>query len=656
MRSDATAAAGAATVLVVDDNPATLYATGRVLRAAGFTVLEAASGSEACAVAERAGPHVVILDVHLPDIDGFEVCRRLRANDRTSRTPVIHLSATFVKDVDKVQGLEAGADGYLTHPVEPPVLVATVNAFLRARRAEDAVRESRDRLRLAVAAADLAQWDWDVLEDRITWSEDLVRRQGGGGGGGDAPRTVAAFSALVHPDDRDRVALDVNRALVQGGRYRSEFRMLCPDGRTRWVLAMAETTRDADGRVVRLQGVELDITERKLAEEALRRRQRELQTVADNTPDILTRFDRTFRHVFVNRAVERATGLPLSAFLGRTNRELGMPADLCDRWERALTDVFETGRTGSVEFVFDAPDGVRHFASKLVPEVGGDGRVEFVLGVTHDVTVVRREQAAAERARAEAERARAEAERARAEAERARADAERANAAKDRFLAVLSHELRTPLNPVLMAAAALRRDPSLPPAVREDMEMIHRNVELETRLIDDLLDLTRVAHGKLALRSDRVNLADRVREVVRMVDAEAAARQVTLTVDTGADGGAAAGAPFVTGDAARLQQVVWNLLKNAIKFTPAGGRVRVSAAAAGGRARLAVADTGVGIDPAVLPHVFDAFEQGGERVTRRFGGLGLGLSISRALIDLHGGTLTADSPGVGRGATFTVEL
>jgi CheY-like chemotaxis protein len=201
-----------------------------------------------------------------------------------------------------------------------------------------------------------------------------------------------------------------------------------------------------------------------------------------------------------------------------------------------------------------------------------------------------------------------------------------------------------------MAAAALRRDPSLSPAVREDMEMIHRNVELETRLIDDLLDLTRVAHGKLALRSDRVNLADRVREVVRMVDAEAAARQVKVSVE------ADAGPAVVTGDAARLQQVVWNLLKNAIKFTPAGGRIRVSAAPAGDRARLSIADTGVGIDAAVLPHIFDAFEQGGDRVTRRFGGLGLGLSISRALIDLHGGTLTAASPGTGRGATFTVEL
>jgi len=135
-----------ATILVVDDNPATRYSTSRVLKAAGFVVIEAATGGEALAQAEK-GPDLVVLDVNLPDMNGYDVCRMLRSRPDSARTPVVHLSATFVSDVDKVLGFEAGADGYITHPVEPPVLVATVNAFLRARHAEEAMRESEAKFR-----------------------------------------------------------------------------------------------------------------------------------------------------------------------------------------------------------------------------------------------------------------------------------------------------------------------------------------------------------------------------------------------------------------------------------------------------------------------------------------------------------------------------
>src|SRR3954447_16880401 len=157
---------GLAKVLVVDDNPAGRYATARILRSARFEVIEAETGEEAL----RGAPSVdlVVLDVNLPDIDGFEVCRRIRADERTARLPVLHLSATFVKDVDKVQGLEAGADGYLTHPVEPPVLVATINAFLRARRAEDEMRRSEAKFKAifdqAASGILLVSEDFVVLE------------------------------------------------------------------------------------------------------------------------------------------------------------------------------------------------------------------------------------------------------------------------------------------------------------------------------------------------------------------------------------------------------------------------------------------------------------------------------------------------------------
>ena len=234
--------------------------------------------------------------------------------------------------------------------------------------------------------------------------------------------------------------------------------------------------------------------------------------------------------------------------------------------------------------------------------------------------------------------------------------AESANRAKDHFLAVLSHELRTPLTPTLTTIQSMEADPALPADLREGVEMIRRNVELEVRLIDDLLDLTRVSRGKLEMNLRRVDAHDVLRQAVAICDSDLRGKQLTLTLDL------RAAAPAVLADPARLQQVLWNLLKNAVKFTDVGGRVTVATAGDGptpggpGWFALSVVDTGIGIDPDVLPRIFDAFEQGGNAITRRFGGLGLGLAISRALAEQHGGTVTAASDGPGRGATFTLRL
>ena len=239
-----------------------------------------------------------------------------------------------------------------------------------------------------------------------------------------------------------------------------------------------------------------------------------------------------------------------------------------------------------------------------------------------------------------------------AEARHAREEAERANHAKDNFLATLSHELRTPLTPVLMCVAALEGEQSIEPEFRAQLGMIRRNVELEARLIDDLLDLTSAAHAKLRLvRSGPVDVHSLVSNTEQIVLSDAREKSVDLQFDL------TASEYHVGGDAARLQQVFWNLLKNAIKFTPRGGRVAVRTFnPAPGQFALTVEDTGAGITPRTLPVIFRAFEQGETRETRSAGGLGLGLAISKAIIDLHGGTIRAESAGAGLGATFTVKL
>jgi PAS domain S-box-containing protein len=242
------------------------------------------------------------------------------------------------------------------------------------------------------------------------------------------------------------------------------------------------------------------------------------------------------------------------------------------------------------------------------------------------------------------------------ESERAaRAEAEHASRPKDKFLAVLSHELRTPLSPVVMTIPAIESDPQLPQRFRDDLAMVRRNIELEVKLIDDLLDLSRITTGKLRLQMQPVRVHELLLHMIQSSQSDVVAKQLQLTTRLKADN------DQLMGDPARLQQVFWNLLRNAIKFTPDGGRITVSTsniADAGNSKRLVVeiADTGVGIAPEILPRVFDAFEQGDARTTRQFGGLGLGLAISKAVVEMHGGSISASSAGHRQGALFVVKL
>jgi signal transduction histidine kinase len=234
---------------------------------------------------------------------------------------------------------------------------------------------------------------------------------------------------------------------------------------------------------------------------------------------------------------------------------------------------------------------------------------------------------------------------------RARDAAEEASAAKTRFLATVSHELRTPLNSVLMIAESMRDNGALPRPIRNDVDSILRCVELEARLIDDLVDLSRIGSGKLSLDFKPVDLHEPLAEAIRFSAPDARERQLELATDLRATDSR------IVGDPVRLQQIFWNLIRNAIKFTPEGGRITVRSFNAGPDAVIVeVSDTGIGIDPDRLSSIFRAFEQGGPDITARFGGLGLGLSIVQALAEAHGATVRAASGGANQGATFTVSF
>lgn len=343
-----------------------------------------------------------------------------------------------------------------------------------------------------------------------------------------------------------------------------------------------------------------------------------------------------FRIEYVNRAACERTRQSFFEQIGRSMLEL-YPAFGRTGLFDAFSRVVETGEPFRVEsYPIDAP-------ARLVQE----GRVWLSFSVAKlgdGVTVAWRDVTA----RKEAELA----------LERAKAEAEEASHAKDRFLAALSHELRTPLTPVLALASAMENDARFGAEVRENAATIRRNVDLEARLIDDILDVTRIIRGKLALKLREKDLRLVIEHVARMAcEYQAAPRQITCVHEL-------APVPHIARvDPARMTQVFWNLLSNAVKFTPPGGSVRVRSRiepaaqpSDAPHAIIEVSDTGIGIDPGAIGQIFKPFEQGEQGITRQFGGLGLGLTISKAIVERHGGTLSAHSEGRGRGATFTLRL
>ncbi|BAZ50113.1 multi-sensor hybrid histidine kinase [Nostoc sp. NIES-4103] len=283
------------------------------------------------------------------------------------------------------------------------------------------------------------------------------------------------------------------------------------------------------------------------------------------------------------------------------------------------------------------PDGrIRWVAARAKIFYDETGKPDCLIGVNMDIT---------DRKHAEAER-----EKLLRREQTAREQAEAANRIKDEFLAVLSHELRSPLNPILGWAKLLQTGTLNKQKTKHALATIERNANLQTQLIGDLLDVSRILQGKLNLNIALVDLATTIRSAMETVDLAAQAKSIQLQVVLNKSVGK------VAGDSARLGQIIWNLLSNAVKFTPEGGRVEIRLQELEYYAQITVSDTGKGISPDFLPYVFDHFRQEDGATTRKFGGLGLGLAIVRHLTELHGGTVTAESAGIGQGATFTVRI
>jgi two-component system CheB/CheR fusion protein len=405
----------------------------------------------------------------------------------------------------------------------------------------------------------------------------------------------------------------------------------------------------AGGAAEAVAGTIRDVTARKEAEQKVRAGEERYRLIFESTRDfaILT-VDLAGVVTSWNPGAVACFGFEPADIIGQPFATVFTPADQAARIpESVLAKVEQNGWT-DCERWHVRKDGTQFWGSGVLTPMAENGRPTGYLKIMRDTTAERR--AMEDRQLVEQERARL------LVAERdARQEAESANEAKDRFLAILSHELRTPLAPIHMTLYTLEHEKRLSKLGRESLAIIRRSVEMEVRLIDDLLDVSRIVHGKLEPRLEPMDLHACVLRAIEVCKDELAGANLQLVT-------ALEAAPAeVSGDAARLQQVFWNLLKNAAKFSPRGGMITVSSRnrrRADGTDGIVVeiADNGIGIDPAVLPNLFNAFEQGGPDVVRRYGGLGLGLAIASGVVQMHGGTISAASEGRDKGTVITVEL
>jgi PAS domain S-box-containing protein len=571
------------------------------------------------------------------------------------------------------------------------ILLARLRAEEELVAAKEALRETSERLSAVFnqAAVGMATADLDgrfrELNEKfceiLGYSCDELQHKN--------------FVEITHPEDIASTKALVGK-LVDGAvrDYIVEKRYVRKDGETVWSLTSVTLMRDAAGHPQRFIGVIEDITQRKRAEEALREETRVLEILNETGVKLAANLDLQTLVQAVTDAATELTGAQFGSFFYNTIDEdsgeafmlytlSGAPREAFEKFGKPratalfgptfrgegvtrINDVLTDARYGRMAPHHGMPKGHLPVRSYLAaPVISRSREVIGGLFFGHSEPAVFNERAerllvgiAAQAAIAidnarlfEAAQKAAEDRRKLLESERAaRAQSERANAMKDDFLATLSHELRTPLNAILGWAQVLRRGVRNPADLQQGLETIERNARAQTGLIEDLLDMSRIISGKLRLDIQTLEPVPFIDAAIETVRPAAEAKGVRLEKILDARAGP------VLGDTGRLQQVVWNLVSNAVKFTPKGGKVQVILQRVSSHVEISVTDTGMGIRPEFLAHVFERFRQADPSSTRTFGGLGLGLSIVKDLIELHGGSVHVTSRGEGLGATFSVHL
>lgn len=501
-----------------------------------------------------------------------------------------------------------------------------VNRPFTRKSASDAARDAADRLQLALSAGQLGDWSWDLTTDQVTMGPRAAECFGLSDATG---ITWTQLQKFLHAADRERARDAVQAAMGDHSDYDIEFRVIPPGLPERWLAARGRGIYDDAGNAVGMIGVVQDVTERK----RLAMVQHRLAAVVESSDDAIVSKDLTGIVQTWNSGAEHIFGYTADEMIGASILRV-IPPELRDEEANILERQRRGERIDHYETVRVTKDGRRIDVSlTLSPIRDSKGTIVGASKVARDITARRR----AEQELLEIER-------------RARAEAERVSFMKDEFLATLSHELRTPLNAIIGWAQLLRVREHPDREVSEGLAVIDRNARVQAQLIEDLLDMSRIVSGKVRLENQRVDVQDVVRAAVASVRHLADGKQINLDLHLDPRAGS------VWGDPNRLQQCFWNLLSNAIKFAPKGGHVTARLTRTNGNVEFIVVDDGQGIDPTFLPHIFERFRQADSTSTRYHGGLGLGLSIVKSLVELQGGWVRAGSDGPGRGATFLIGI
>ncbi|WP_457443326.1 hybrid sensor histidine kinase/response regulator [Roseateles sp. P5_E4] len=509
---------------------------------------------------------------------------------------------------------------------------------------DEGLQRSEERFRLLVdSVRDYAIFMLDPAGHVLTWNAGAERFKGY-----KADEIIGShFSRFYPPEALARQLPDHELEMAaREGAFEDEGWRVRKDGSLFWANVVITAMRDPTGRLVGFAKVTRDLTQRRNHEEALKRSEERFRLLVEGVADYaIFMLDVNGRVASWNEGAQRIKGYAAEDILGEHFSIFYPPEVRASGWpEYELQQAQEIGRFVDTGWRL-RKDGTSFWAQVSITALRDEtGQLIGYAKLTRDLTASMRIEAM-EIANREHEEI--------LDAERnARIAAQRATRIKDEFLATLSHELRTPLTAILgWTQVLLRAKPGDARVnVQRAIEVIDRNARAQVQLIDDLLDLNRIMTGKLRLDLQQLSMANVIQAAVETVTPSASAKGVELQslLDTGP--------AMVNGDSGRLQQVAWNLLNNAIKFTPAGGRVQVLLQRVDSKVEFSVSDTGIGIPAAFLPQVFDRFTQQDGSTSRAHGGLGLGLAICKQLIELHGGNIRAESAGEGRGASFFVRL
>ncbi len=622
------------TVLIADDN-ADMRGYLRRLLSECFNVIAVSDGQEALAACRESVPCAIVSDVMMPNLDGFGLMRAVRADPSLAGVPFILVSAKAGEEA-RLEGIRSGADDYIVKPFSAREFVVRVEAQIQRKQFERQLAFTEERLQSALAAARMAAWEWDPQEDQVKVSATATQVFGL-----KSEQTLDNSRiglSLIHPGDRESHRAKLYNSVNSGEGFETIYRIIRPiDGQTAWLEERSRIIKDPSTGKIRLIGLVMDITARIVAEAALKQSEERLK-FAIESGDLGTFYCPVpLKTILGNDKFKELNWLPRDADVDFERFFSILHQDDRERLRNAVEQSVFYRQPFDIEYRTVAPDGrERWIRAKGRAYYGAQGTPNRFDGITLDVTDLKNTEKRREEA-LEAERA-------------ARQQAEHVSRIKDEFLATLSHELRTPLNAIVGWSSILKKNNSNPKDIKSGIDVIERNARAQSQMIEDLLDMSRIISGKIRLDVQHVLIADIVASAIKAVQPSAEMKGIRLITILDSHAGP------VAGDTNRLQQIVWNLLTNAIKFTSRGGKVQVVLERVNSHLELSVSDTGEGISPEFLPFVFERFRQADASTTRKHGGLGLGLSIVKQLIELHGGSIRAKSPGLGQGSTFILNL